>query len=86
MKKPNYYLTLKAALEDGTLESVRDIQTIVPITVLTVDMHLNYNTLSKRLLEPSMLTLLDVKRMAHLIGIDPTELFRWILKEVKGRK
>lgn len=86
MKKPNHYSVLKAAIENGTLESVRDIQLIVPITTLTQDMRLNYNTLSKRLLEPSRLTISDINRLATLIGIDSAELFRRILKEVKGRR
>jgi hypothetical protein len=86
LKKPNYYSTLRTALKDGTLESIRDIQEIVPITVLTVDMRLNYNTLSKRLLDPSMFTMEDIHRLAFLIGIDSTELFKWLLKEVRAKK
>lgn len=86
MKKPNYYTVVKAALENGSLESIRDIQKIVPITVLTQDMQLNYNTLSKRLLDPSRFTLLDVHRLAGLIGVDPSELFKKIVKEIRGKK
>lgn len=86
MKKPNYYTVLKAALENGSLESIRDIQQIVPITVLTQDMQLNYNTLSKRLLDPSRFTMSDIHRLAGLIGIDSSELFRKIVKEIRGKK
>jgi hypothetical protein len=86
LKKPNYYTIVKAALENGNLESIRDIQKIVPITVLTQDMQLNYNTLSKRLLDPSRFTLLDINRLAGLIGVDSSELFKKIVKEIRGKK
>jgi hypothetical protein len=86
LKKPNHYQTLKAALEDGTIESIREIQHIVPITTLTQDMKLNYNTLSKRLLDPARFTMGDVHRLSLLIGIDAAELFNKIVKEIRIRK
>jgi hypothetical protein len=82
MKKPKCYNVLKAALEGGTLASVRDISNIVPITVLTRDMRINYNTLSKRLLDPSRLTLADISRLAKLAGVPPADLFIRVLKDI----
>jgi hypothetical protein len=79
MKKPNYYNVLKVALESGTLASVRDISNIVPITILTRDMRINYNTLSKRLLDPSRLTVADIERLAKLAKVPPENLFLRIL-------
>jgi hypothetical protein len=79
MKKPNYYSVLKVALESGTLASVRDISNIVPITILTRDMRINYNTLSKRLLDPSRLTVADIERLAKLAKVPPENLFMRIL-------
>lgn len=86
MKKPNHYQHLKTALENGTLESIREIQHIVPITTLTQDMKLNYNTLSKRLLDPARFTMGDIYRMSMLIGIEAPELFKKIVKEIRIRK
>lgn len=82
MKKPKCYNVLKAALEAGTLASVRDISNIVPITVLTRDMRINYNTLSKRLLDPSRLTLADISRLAKLAGVPPADLFIRVLRDI----
>lgn len=86
MKKPNHYQHLKTALENDTLESIREIQHIVPITTLTQDMKLNYNTLSKRLLDPTRFTVGDVYRLSMLIGIDAPELFKKIAREIYIRK
>jgi hypothetical protein len=61
---------------------MRDIPSIVPITVLTVDMKLNYSTLSKHLLDPALFTLKDVYRLAMLIRIEPDALFHKIGQEV----
>ena len=83
MRKPNPYRVLKAALNDGAVKSIRDIQLIVPITTLTQDMGLNYNTLSKRLLEPSKLTIADIEKLAKLANVKPEELFLQILAETR---
>lgn len=82
MKRPTYYSIAKAAIEEDSLPTIRSIQEIIPITVLTQDMRINYNTLSKRLLDPAQFTMEDVNKMAHLIGVDSTILFRKIEKEV----
>lgn len=74
MKNAKQYAIAKAAIEAGSLDSMRDLQRIVPITELCIDMKLNYNTLSKRLLDPSRFTVMDIKRLAKLTGVDPTLL------------
>jgi hypothetical protein len=86
LKKPSHYTLLRAAIENGSLETIRDIQRFVPITVLTKDMLLNYNTLSKRLLDPAQFTVGDVYRLSILMGMDPSELYKKISREVKVRK
>jgi hypothetical protein len=82
MKKPSTYTLLKAAIENGYIDSVREIQKFVSITVLTRDICLNYNTLSKRLLYPQQLTVGDVYRLAFLIGVDPERLYKWVSKQI----
>jgi hypothetical protein len=86
LKKANHYTLLKLALESGTIQSINDIQDIVPITILTVDMCLNYNTLSKRLLDPGKFTVADIHRLSVLTAIDASELFRKIVKEIRIKK
>jgi len=86
LKSSNHYSILKLALESGKVQSIREIQEYVPITVLTVDMQLNYNTLSKRLLDPGKLTIGDVNKLAALVGVDSVTLFRHIEKDIHKRK
>lgn len=81
MNKAQQYAYLKAAIESGTLERIRDIQRIVYITTLTEDMKLNYNTLSKRLLAPERFTVKDVHRVASLVGLSPSVIFERIIQE-----
>jgi hypothetical protein len=83
MEEPKYYRILKAALRDGSLEYVRDIPKIVPVTVLAQDMRLNYNTISKRLLDPCQFTMTDIRRLADLVKMDEKLLFNWVMKETK---
>ncbi|HTJ10600.1 MAG TPA: hypothetical protein VL547_01180 [Dinghuibacter sp.] len=83
MKKPSYYSIVKTAIEEDSLPSIRSIQDIIPITVLTQDMRINYNTLSKRLLDPAQFTMEDINRLSRLIGVDSTMLFRKIEREVR---
>jgi hypothetical protein len=82
IKKAQQYGILKVAIESGRLELMKDIPSIVPITVLTVDMKLNYSTLSKRLLDPARFTVKDIYRLAALIGIEPDVLFQKIGQEL----
>ncbi len=81
MKKPSPYTLLRAAIKKGNIDT-RDIQRFVPITVLTKDMQLNYNTLSKRLLDPSQFTVGDVYMLSILLRMSPAVLYTWIEKQV----
>jgi hypothetical protein len=83
INKAQQYAILKAALEAGSLESIKDITTIMPITFLCEDMDRNYNTLSKRLLAPGRFTVKDVLQLATLIGIKADALFDMIGQEIK---
>jgi hypothetical protein len=85
MKKPNPYTRLKFAIKNGNIDSVRDFQRFVPITVLTKDMELNYNTLSKRLLDPAQFTIEDIYRLSILMKMNVAVLYTWISKQAKLR-
>jgi hypothetical protein len=77
------YRLLKLAFESGTIRRLNDIQSIVPITVLAEDMELNYNTLCKRLLDPTKLTVADISNLSMLTDIAPVEIFEHIKVEVQ---
>ncbi|TDX02198.1 hypothetical protein [Dinghuibacter silviterrae] len=82
MRQPNYYRVLKTALDNGTLGPIRNITRFVPVTVLTKDMRLNYNTVSKRLLDPGRLTAIDIMRLSKLVGVEPAAMFILVIREV----
>jgi hypothetical protein len=81
MKKPSPYTLLRAAIKKDKIDTM-DIQRFVAITVLTKDMEMNYNTLSKRLLDPSQFTVGDVYRLSILLRMSPSDLYKWIEKQV----
>ena len=76
------YEVFKLAFQNGKVKLIREVQQYIPITVLCQDMLLNYNTLSKRLLDPGRLTLSDVLKLAKLSDIEATELFSLTKKEI----
>ncbi|TDW97151.1 hypothetical protein [Dinghuibacter silviterrae] len=82
MKQTNHYRLLKTALDNGTLGPIRNITRIVPVTVLTRDMRLNYNTTSKRLLDPGKLTATDILRLSKLAGVTPADVLKLIVQEI----
>ncbi|TDW99733.1 hypothetical protein [Dinghuibacter silviterrae] len=85
MKQPDCYRILRAAFEGDELRRVRDIPHIVPVTILTRDMGLNYNTLSKRLLDPSRFTAADILRLSGLVGVKPIDVLMLIIRDVERR-
>lgn len=83
METTKQYKLLKLAFETGKIRRMNDIQSIVPITVLAEDMELNYNTLCKRLLDPSKLTVTDIVHLSALTGMDPEVVFQHIADEIE---
>jgi hypothetical protein len=83
LETSKHYKILKLAFENGTIRRMNDVQGIVPITTLAMDMDMNYNTLCKRLLDPSKLTVTDIVNLSALTGMEPGVIFRHIATEVE---
>ncbi|TDW97094.1 hypothetical protein [Dinghuibacter silviterrae] len=80
-----YWSAFRTSLENGSFRTMKQLGTIIPITQLTIIMRLNYNTLAKRLLDPSRFTVSDLKRLAHASKVKPEELLKFILKETSQK-
>ena len=85
MKDPRY-IHVKALIETKSLKGLQEIFSIVPRTVVKADMNINYNTLRKKLTDGRLFTAGDMISMAHLFNVDPVEIFRLTVEDIKNRK
>jgi hypothetical protein len=72
-------------ISDGTMNRIRDIVQLVKITSLSKVMHINYNTMVKRLYAPKAFTVEEIGRLAKLLSIEKSTLYQYLDKEVSGR-
>ena len=64
---------------------MEDVFTIVPLTVVRVDIKIHYNTLRSRVNKPETLTVKDVIAMAALFQVDPVEVFRLVVNDINAK-
>lgn len=84
--KDNRYKAVKSLIESNSLKKLLDIFDIVGILVVRVELKMNYNTLQRRVTNPELLTLKDVKALAELFDVDPTLIFNLALAGMKKTK
>lgn len=84
--KDNRYKAIKSLIETKTIGSLKDIFTIIPISVVREDMKVNYNTIRQRINNTDTLTVKDIRLMAALFEVEPAELFLLALADLKKGK
>lgn len=84
--KDNRYKAVKSLIESNSLKKLLDIFDIVGISVVRVELKMNYNTLQRRVTNPELLTLKDIKALADLFDVDPTLIFKLALAGTKRIK
>ena len=83
MKDPRYF-AIKSLIETKRINGLKDVFTIIPLSVVRVDMKANYSTLRKRVYNGDSLTLKDFRLMGNLFEVDPVEVFRLAILDVKN--
>ena len=81
MKDPRYR-AIKSLIESKSISSLKDIFTVVPLTVVKKDLKVNYDTLRKRVQNPETLTSKNIVGLAGLFEVDPVEVFRIVLYDI----
>lgn len=81
--KDNRYKAIKSLIETESLKSLKEIFEILPVTVVRVDMKVNYNTLRRRIDTPKLLTVEDIVKLASLIEVDPLKIMRLVIADLK---
>ena len=84
MKDQRYY-AIKSLIETKRINSLKEVFKIIPLSVVRVDMKANYSTLRKRVYNGDSLTLKDFLLMGDLFEVDPTEVFRLAVSDVKNK-
>lgn len=77
--KDQRYKAIKSLIESKSIQSFKDIFTIIPISTVKADMKVNYNTLRRRIDNSELLTVKDVVAMAKLFDVQEVLLFQIIL-------
>lgn len=88
MLKDPRYKAIKSLIESKNIQGLKDIFTIVPLSVVKQDMKINYNTLRRRINNSGTLTTKDIMAMASLFDVDPIEIFRLVILDntTKGKR
>jgi hypothetical protein len=85
--KDQRYKAIKSLIQTGSINSLKDIFTIVPISVVKNDLKVNYNTLRRKIDNSELLTVKDIVSLAILFEVDAIEVFKLSLFDYqKSRK
>jgi hypothetical protein len=84
LKDPRYK-AVKSLIESKALTSLKEVFTIIPLSVVKNGMKGNYNTLRSRVNKGDTLTVKDLVKMAALFEVDPTELFKLVLNDFTSK-
>jgi hypothetical protein len=77
------YDHVKSIWKSGDLDSFDKIFRIVPKSVVSVDMGLNYERFASKLKKPGLFTFGDIQQMSNLIGVDFKALANLVFLEIK---
>jgi hypothetical protein len=83
--KDQRYRAIKSLIETKRIDSLKEVFKIIPLSVVRVDMKANYSTLRKRIYTGDTLTLKDFRLMGDLFEVDPIEVFRLAILDVKNK-
>jgi hypothetical protein len=72
--KDKRYSSAKALIESGHIRSFREIFDHIPKTVVYQDLQVNFKRFSKAILDPSKLTIGELRTLAEMFEYDPKKL------------
>lgn len=81
--KDQRYKAIKSLIETKRINGLKEVFEIIPLSVVRVDIKANYTTFRNRVYKGDNLTLKDFRLMGDLFEVDPTEIFRLAIMDVK---
>jgi hypothetical protein len=85
MLKDSRYKAIKSLIESKGINSLQDVFTIIPLTVVKRDTKANYNTLRNRVNKPETLTTKNFIELAKLFEVEPIEVFKLALNDINSK-
>ena len=85
MLKDPRYKAIKSLIESKSISSLKDIFTVIPLTVVKKDLKVNYDSFRRRVSNPETLTSKNIIGMAILFEVDPVEIFRLALYDINAK-
>lgn len=85
MSKDPRYRAVKALMEKDEVKGLKDIFTILPISVLKVDMKVNYNTLRRKIDDSSLLTVRDIMSIAKLFEVEEVKILQLSMVDLNAK-
>lgn len=82
--KDQRYKAIKSLIESKGIQGLKDVFTIMPMSTVREDMKINYNTLRRRVDNGDLLTVRDINSMAGLFEVEPVEVFRLVIHDLKA--
>ena len=78
------YDHIKSIWKAGDLDSFSKIFTIIPKTTVSEDLGLSYGRFERKLRNPDLFTIREIRDLSELIDLDFRDLVNLILTEVIG--
>jgi hypothetical protein len=74
MGEDQRYSTISVLIQSGHIKSFRDIFDYIPKTIVYKDLGVNFNRFSRATIDPSDLTLNELRTLAEFFGVDPKKI------------
>lgn len=84
--KDNRYKAVKSLIESNSFKKLIDVFDIIPLSIVRIEMKMNYNTLSRRVNKPESLTVKDINALAVLFDVSADLIFSLAISGIKKNK
>ena len=86
MKDPRYK-AIKSLIETGSIKTLAEVFTIIPLSLVRNDLKINYNTLRKKVDRTELITIKDIMSLASLFEVEPMEVYKLcVFDGIKAKK
>ncbi len=84
--KDRRYNAVKSMVEVGSISGFKEIFEIIPRTMVSKDMGMNYQTFTRKVAAPDLFTIREMNFMAAQFEITPEELLKKIIADIAPKK
>jgi hypothetical protein len=84
--KDQRYKAIKSLIQSNSLQGLKEVFTVIPLSVVQRDIEMNYLTLRRRIDNPELLTVRDINAMAELFEVEPAEVFKLVVADLNRGK